>query len=60
MAAAARLAGLLASHAPRIPHELSLLPDVDGAGHPVGKVVVLAMPDELPVSEPYVPVAPVT
>ena len=47
--------GLLASHAPRIPHEFPLLPVADGALHPVGNVVVLAMPDELPVWEPYVP-----
>lgn len=48
---------MLDSHPPRIPHEFPLLPLEAGALHPVGNVVVFAIPDELPLAEPYVPVA---
>jgi hypothetical protein len=43
---------LLESHAPRIPQEFPLFPEVEGADHPAGKVVVFTIPDELPVCEP--------
>jgi len=44
----AGVAGFVSNHPPRIPHELPLLPVVDGAFQPVGNVVVFAIPDILP------------
>jgi hypothetical protein len=55
--AVAGFTGLLESHPPFMPQEFPVLPVADGADHPAGKVVVLTMADELPVAEPYVPVA---
>jgi len=42
--------GLLDNQPPRIPHELPVFPVVEGAFHPVGNVVVFAMPEALPLT----------